>query len=222
MSPDRSANLGNIVAVTRREFVTRTGNRGFIISTLILVIAAVAIGLAPVVIGFIDRNTTQTVAVYAGAADLRGDPVATLDALLNAASGTPPPNGSAADGGKKDFTVEPIADPAAGRQGVLDGKLNVLVDIERDTAGEPVFTIYAKDPGTNRTATLIRQAAASIAIADRLGNAGLSAAEQSQLFSAPAVRPLSPDPAKPGPAGSPRLRRPRPTRSATSLPPSAW
>ena len=198
MSPEWSTNVANIVAVTRREFVTRTGNRGFIISTLILVIAAVAIGLAPVVIRFIDRNTTQTVAVYTGAADLHGDPVAALDALLNAASGTPPPNGSGADGGKKDFTVEPTGDPAAARQGVLDGKLNALVDIERDPTGEPVFTIYAKDPGTSRTVTLLRQAVASIAIADRLGNAGLSVAEQSHLFSAPTVRALPPDPAKQG------------------------
>lgn len=203
MSPEWSMNVANIVAVTRREFVTRTGNRGFIISTLLLVIAAVAIGLAPVVIRFIDRNTTETVAVYAGAADLHGDPVATLDALLNAASGTPPANGPGADGGKKEFTVEPAADPAAARQGVLDGKLNALVDIERDPTGEPVFTIYAKDPGTSRTVTLIRQAVASIAIADRLGNAGLSVAEQSHLFSAPTVRALSPDPAKQGPDGQP-------------------
>ena len=203
MSPEWSTNVANIAAVTRREFVTRTGNRGFIISTLILVIAAVAIGLAPVVIRFIDRNTTQTVAVYTGAANLHGDPVATLDVLLNAASGTPPPNGSGADGGKKDFTVEPTTDPAAARQGVLDGKLNALVDIERDPTGEPVFTIYAKDPGTSRTVTLIRQAVASIAIADRLGNAGLSVAEQSHLFSAPTVRALSPDPARQGPDGQP-------------------
>ncbi len=210
MSPEWSANVANIGAVTRREFVTRTGNRGFIISTLILVIASVAIGLAPVVIRFIDRNTTQTVAVYAGAADLHGDPVATLDALLNAAAGTPPPNGSGANGGKRDFTVEPAADPAAARQGVLDGTLNALVDIERDPTGEPVFTIYAKDPGTSRTVTLIRQAVASIAIADRLGNAGLSVAEQSHLFSPPTVRALSPDPAKQGPDG-----QPSPAKTAT-------
>ena len=203
MSRTWSTDAANIAAVTRREFVTRTGNRGFIVSTLILVIAAVAIGLAPVVIGFIDRNSTQTVAVYLGAADLRGDPVATLDTLLNAASGPPPTSGTGVDGAKKDFTVERTSDVGTSRQGVLDGKLNALVDIERDPTGEPVFTIYAKDPGTSRTVTLIRQAVASIAIADRLGNAGLSAAEQSHLFSAPTVRALSPDPTKQGPDGQP-------------------
>jgi ABC-2 type transport system permease protein len=123
--------------------------------------------------------------------------------LLNAASGPPPTSGTGVDGAKKDFTVERTSDVGASRQGVLDGKLNALVDIERDPTGEPVFTIYAKDPGTSRTVTLIRQAVASIAIADRLGNAGLSAAEQSQLFSAPTVRALSPDPAKQGPVGQP-------------------
>lgn len=200
MSLDWRADAGNIVAVTRREFVARTGNRGFIVSTLILTIAAVAIGLAPVVIGFIDRNTTETVAVYTGAADLRGDPVATLDALLNAQTGTAPAGDPGSDGAKKDFTVERASDLGASRQGVLDGRLNALVDIERDPAGQPIFTVYAKDPGMNRTAALIRQAAASIAIADRLGRAGLSATQQSQLFSPPVVSILSPDPTKPVPS----------------------
>ena len=192
-----SADTGNVVAVARREFMTRTGTRGFIISTLFLVVAAIVMGLAPVVIGYIDRNTTQTVAVYVGASDLRGDPVGTLDALLNAQSGATLTGGATSDGGKKDYTVESATDLEAARQQVLDGKLNVLVDIERDPSGDPVFTIYANDPGSSRTASLIRQASASIAIADRLGRAGLSGAEQSRLFAPPQVTIRSPDPTKP-------------------------
>jgi ABC-2 type transport system permease protein len=197
MSRAWSAGLSNIGAVTRREFVTRTGNRGFIVSTLLLVIAAVAVGLAPVVIGFIDRNTTETVAVYTEVADLHGDPVPTLDGLLNVSAGGAASSVNPAAGAQKDFTVLRVTDLAASRRDVQDGKVNALVDIERDAAGGLAFTVYAKDPGTSRTAALIRQAAAAIAIADRLGTAGLSAAEQARLFAPPEVRVLSPDPSKP-------------------------
>jgi ABC-2 type transport system permease protein len=200
MSPDWSANASNIGAVTRREFVSRTGTRGFIIATLVLVLAAVVVGLIPVVVRFIDRNTSQTVGVYVGAADLRGDPVATLDALLNAPSGATLPGGSSASGTKKDYTVKRTADLAASRQDVLGGRLDVLVDIERDPAGQPVFTVYAKDPGLNRTAALVRQVAATIAIADRLAKAGLSAVQQAQLFAPPQVIVRSPDLTKPPPS----------------------
>ncbi len=197
MNPDLRNDVANISAVARREFVTRTATRGFVISTLILVLAAVAVGLAPVVIGFIDRNSTEKVAVYIGAPDLRGDPVAALDAQLNAPSASASAGVPAADTGKKDFTVTRAADLGAGRQAVLDGTSNALVDIERDAAGQATFAVYVKDPGTSRTAALIRQAAASIAIADRLGQAGLSPSQQSQLFVPPQVTVLSPDPAKP-------------------------
>ncbi len=195
MSARLTANIRNIVTVARREFLTRAGTRGYIISTLFLVLAAIAMGLAPVLISYIDRNTTQTVAVYVGAVDLRGDPAGTLDALLNGPGAGQ--SGSAADGSKKEFTVERASDLPAGLLAVQDGKLNALVDIERDAAGQPVFTVYANDPGRNRTAALIAQAAAPIAIADRLGQAGLSAAQQSQLFSPPQVTVRSPDPTKP-------------------------
>ncbi len=94
---NQTVQLGNIVAVARRELVTRATTRSFIISTIVLVIAAVLMGLAPVAIGYIDRNTSQTIAVHVGAADLQGDPVATLDAMLNApttATGTAAPEGA--------------------------------------------------------------------------------------------------------------------------------
>jgi hypothetical protein len=114
MSPVWSASTANVVAVTRREFVTRTGTRGFLIATLILVVAAVVVGLIPVVIQYIDRNTSQTVAVYVGAADFQGDPVATLDALLNAPSGAADPVASPAAGATKDYTIKRSTDPEAG------------------------------------------------------------------------------------------------------------
>ena len=205
MSRRWSVGLGNIVAVARREFVTRATTRSFVISTALLVVAAAILGLAPVVIGYIDRNTSQSIEVHVGAADLHGDPVSTLDALLNAPAlqgGAGATDGSGAGttpGGPatKDYRVSLAPDLDAARRQVEDGKLDVLVDIERDASGDAVFTIYVNDPAMSRTPDLVRQAAASIAIADRLGRAGLSGAQQAALFAPPQVTVRSPDTSQP-------------------------
>ena len=195
------AGVRNIWAITRREFVARADSRGFIISTLVLMVAAVALALAPVIISYVDRGATQTVGVHAGADDLRADPVTTLDALFNGTPGAPSGSSTTANG-RRDYTFQATGDVAAGREAVRDGTYTVLVDIERDLSGQLVFTVYADDPTTNRSASLIRQAAASIAIADRLARLGLSVDGQAQLFALPPVTLLAADPAKPAPSGS--------------------
>jgi ABC-2 type transport system permease protein len=193
--------ISNIIAVARREFVARAQTRTFLVSTLFLVLAAAVVGLAPVVVGYFNRDSTR-VAVYVGAADLRGDPVATLDALLN----PPASQGGAGDpgtAGRKSFVVSRSTDLQADRLLVLEGKLNALVDVERDSQGETVFTVYTGEPGSSRTALVSRQAATSIAVADRLGRAGLAPSVQAGLFVPPQVTIRSPDLSKP--AASPEL-----------------
>ncbi len=189
--------ISNIIAVARREFVARASTRTFLVSTLILVLAAAVVGLAPVVVGYFNRDSTR-VAVYVGAADLRGDPVATLDALLN-----PPASQGGSDpgtAGKKSFVVSRSTDLQADRELVLEGKLNALVDVERDSHGETVFTVYTSDTSgraSGSTAVISRQAATSIAVADRLGRAGLAPSVQAGLFVPPQVTIRSPDLSKP-------------------------
>jgi ABC-2 type transport system permease protein len=193
--------ISNIIAVARREFVARASTRTFLVSTLFLVLAAAVVGLAPVVISYFNRDSTR-VAVYVGAADMRGDPVATLDAFLN----PPSSQGGAGDSGtagKKSFVVSRSTDLEADRQQVLDGKLNALVDVERDAGGDLVFTVYTGEPGNSRTALLSRQAATSIAVADRLGRVGLTPSDQAALFVPPEVTIRSPDLSKP--AASPEV-----------------
>ncbi len=187
--------VANVVAVARREFVTRASTRSFLISTIILVLAAAAVGLAPVVVSYLGRDATK-VAIYVGAADLQGDPVATLDALLN-----PPVDQGSATGpgpvGNKPFQVIRSTDLGVDRQQVLDGKLDALLDIERGAGGELAFTVYTGDPGTSRTTLLSQQAATSIVVADRLGRLGLTPTAQAGLFVPPQVTIRSPDLSKP-------------------------
>ena len=179
--------LTNIFTVARREFATRTRARTFLISTLLLVVAAAAVALAPVAIGFFGRQGSH-VAVYVGAADLHGDPVAVVDGLLNPQDG---------QGLGSSFVVSRSADLGASREDVADGTLTALLQVERDVRGEAAFTLYTKEPNNSSTAVVARQAATSIAVADRLGRLGLSAADQAGLFVPPEVIVRSPDPSQP-------------------------
>jgi ABC-2 type transport system permease protein len=187
--------IANIVAVARREIVTRVNTRGFVLSTAILVVASFAVAFIPVIVGYIDRTATESIGVHSGVSDLPRDPAATLDAMLNASG--PSGDAAAAAGATQDFTIEDSPDLDAARKAVEAGELGALVDIERGPRGDLAFTIFVKDPAMSRTGDLIAQAAASIAIADRLGRAGLSGAQQAQLFEPPSVTVRSPDASKP-------------------------
>ena len=50
-SSARSA-IVNIITVARREFVSRAGTRTYLVSTLVLVLAAALVALAPVAISY--------------------------------------------------------------------------------------------------------------------------------------------------------------------------
>lgn len=180
------ADLWNIRAVARREFLVRARTRTFFVSTAILVIVALAVGLAPVVISYFNRESTR-VAVYVGASDLYGDPVATLDALLN------PADGGLGANNAPTFSVRESTDLAADRELVRTGQLNAVLEVERAATGDVAFTVYTTEPSSSRTAAISRQAATSIAIADRLGRLGLDPASQTTLFVQPALVIRSPD-----------------------------
>lgn len=184
--PDRTS-LNNIQTIARREFVARATTRTFLFSTLLLVVVAAAVALAPVAIGYFSREDTR-VAVYVGAADLHGDPVAVVDGLLN------PPGGT---GLGSAFAVSRSKDFEASRREVEAGTLTALLDVERDSRGEPAFTLYTRGPNNGSTAVIARQAATSIAIADRLGRLGLSPSDQTRLFASPPLTIRPPDPSKP-------------------------
>ncbi len=194
--------LGNVYAVARREYTWRASTRTFIVTTIVLLIAAVGLAMAPTIISYFDRNETQKVGVFTGTADPQGDPVATLDALLNAqttiGSGNPDTGRTgtgAADG--KDFTISTVPSEEAGRAAVLDGKLNAVLVISRAGSGDLVFTLYTKDRPFGRMPQLVQQASAAIAIGDRLAQAGLDPAQQGRLFVPPDYSIQNPDPSKP-------------------------
>ncbi len=183
-------NLSNVAAVAGREYTTRVRTRSFMFGTIMLVVAVLAIAFLPVIIGYFDRTDATRGAVHVSATDLATDPVATMNAVLNA----PTQTGATGNGSGPDFIITAVPDLAAARQAVIDGTYGGVLDIARGPDGDLVFTLYTDANAVGREASLVRQAATTIALADRLARVGVAPAEQAGLFVAPPFSVASPDP----------------------------
>ena len=187
-------NIANVAAVARREYTTRVRTRSFIFGTVLLVVAVVAIALLPVIVGFVDRNDTIRAAVHVSATDLASDPAPTLSALLNAR-----PGGTSTAARPPDVVVTAVPDLAAARKAVIDGTYSGVLEIARGADGDLVFTLYTNGGANSREGAIVRQAATSIAVADRLARAGIAPAEQANVFVPPAFQMAWPDPTRTDP-----------------------
>ncbi|TAK02279.1 MAG: ABC transporter permease [Chloroflexota bacterium] len=191
MSPSLATTLRNIVAVARREFLWRGRTRTFKITTLLLVVVGVGLALAPVIIRFIDRGSTgDRIEVVVGDSNPAIDVPGALGLLLNA-----PIPGLPTDGDTEtDYRVEAAADIEVARERVVDGSTSALLVLDRTAAGDLAFTLYSKDTFLSRTTQLVRQAASSIAIQDRLIQAGIPPIDQAALFAPPDFDVVAADP----------------------------
>jgi ABC-2 type transport system permease protein len=192
MSPSLATTLRNIVAVARREFMFRGRTRTFRITTVILVVVGVGLALAPVIIRFVDRGSTgDRVLVYVGDTHPGVDVPVALGLLLNA----PTPGVPVSSESTPSFSVEETADVDAARAEVVADTAKALVVLDRSASGDLTFTLYAKDSLIARRNQLIQQAAASIAIQDRLLTAGITPGDQAKLFAPPAfsLKPADPN-----------------------------
>ena len=105
--------LGNIAAVARREYMFRVRTRGFIVGTICLLVAVIAIALAPVIIRAIDQNNQSGWPSMSPRPTCRR-PRRHLFTLLNASTGT----GQTARPATPDFVVSAVPDLGPARQAV--------------------------------------------------------------------------------------------------------
>ncbi len=186
--------MSHMTSVARREASVRVRTRTFVIGTVLLALGVVAIALVPVIVGYVEGNSTQRVAIYVGASDLHADPAPTLRALLNAAPSTDATGTSSAT--HEAFAITTTTDLAGARADVTAGRTTAVLAIERGPDGELAFTLYTNDVATGRTAQLIRQAATSVAVAERLERLGVDAADQASLFGPATYVVKWPDPTR--------------------------
>ncbi|HTK45429.1 MAG TPA: ABC transporter permease [Patescibacteria group bacterium] len=192
--------IPNIIAVARREFMSRARTRTFRLTTVLLVVAGTALALAPILFQWLEGESSgDRVEVIVGDAAPSVDVVTALGQILNSASGPSIPVGGQDTAPK--FRVVAATDVAAARADVLGGSSIAALALDRatDAAADLTFDLYSKDSALNRKVQLIRQAAISIAIQDRLTRAGVSPVDQAHLFTPPSFNVLPADPnAKPG------------------------
>jgi hypothetical protein len=73
----------NAWLISKREFGERVKSRLFVVSTLLLAGLAVAVALTPVLIRFVDRGTTTTIAIASNDDGVAQRSIATLGLVLN-------------------------------------------------------------------------------------------------------------------------------------------
>jgi ABC-2 type transport system permease protein len=191
--------LPNVVAVARRELMYRLKTRAFRLTTAFLVVAGVALALAPTIIAWFDRGSTgERIEVISGDALPGVDAATAFQQILNATAGTPsvPVGGQ---GSPPKFTVVSATDLTAAREDVVKGTTAAVLVLERAANGDLRFDLYSKDSALSRPNQLLRQAAVSIAITDRLTRAGVPPVSQATLFATPDFKLLPPDPNGPAP-----------------------
>jgi ABC-2 type transport system permease protein len=180
------ATIRNILTIARREYVWRGRTRTFAISTIVLAVMATAVALAPVLLRVVNElGTADRIAVYAGDTKPSVDVATALEALLNANTSAAAGTTGGQSTSRPSFAVSTVTDLAAARANVESGELKALISLSRAATGDLEFSLYSKLVPYERTAQIIQQASASIAITDRLSRAGIPPGDQSALFAPP-------------------------------------
>ncbi len=179
--------LPNAAHVARREYLVRVRGRTFLITTLLLAVAVLALTLLPTVLrGAGVMGDAAHIAIDVRADDLVADPEAVVEGALAAA-------GEDVDGDAR-ASVNRTEDPSGAADDVRLGNLDGLLTITRDGDGELAFDYLSDDGPTGVTRLIVTQAAMSLAVTDRLVQAGITPAESLALFDPPTFTTTPADP----------------------------
>jgi ABC-2 type transport system permease protein len=128
--------LPNAAIIARREYRDRVRGPLYLASTVILMILALLVALAPIAIRYFDRQTVSHVAVTSSDPQLAGQAVAVADSLLNVNDPGP------AEPGEGVYQVAIAADRASAERDLRRGQLSALLSVERLESGglDVVFT----------------------------------------------------------------------------------
>lgn len=188
------SNVANIIAIARREFTVRIRTRSYQLGSVVLVIGVLAFAFLPVIGRLFEGGETKPIALYVTATNLPSDPATTLTEILNASTQATP-------GGATSYVITVVDDLSSARTGVAAGDYSGALAIGRSAESELTFDYFAKDTSSvksNLTAALVKQAAQSLAVADRLARLGIAPSEQTTLFMPAAFALQVADPAQAG------------------------
>ncbi|HSM38770.1 MAG TPA: ABC transporter permease [Candidatus Limnocylindrales bacterium] len=173
--------LPNAWHVARREYTQRVRSRTFAITTAILAVVGLGLGLLPVGIRLIAGDEAARVGLVAPADTVQA---AQLQAILTANAG----------GQSNGYQVVPVSDEATGRADVRSGDLDGLLTVSRTPDADLAFNFYSDAGATSQTLQAVRSATTQLTIADRLQRAGVDPGEAGQIFAATAFQLEPTDP----------------------------
>ena len=188
----------NAFHVARREYLHRVRGRAFVITTLLLAVAIVAVTMVPTILAAVGVADPPQIAVDVRADDLSSDPVTAVQAaLLIGADPTADPTAEPPEDANRPRVIR-AEDPEAAAQDVRDGELDALLTIQRDESGDLAFEYLGSASPTNQTRLLITQAATALAVSDRLERSGIGPEESAEFFRPPSftATPVDPDDAR--------------------------
>jgi ABC-2 type transport system permease protein len=161
VSARRESLLPNAGIVARHEYLERVRSKLFVASTLILMVLATALALAPIAITYASRAQPVRIGVVATDQDLQREAVGTVDRILN-----PTVSGDATVSTRRGYLVEGMADRAAAEQALQRGTIGGVIVIERGSERQLTVTFRTNDPGNGVLNQLVSFAAVAVGILD--------------------------------------------------------
>lgn len=190
--------IPNALHVARREYLVRVRGRAFLITTVLLAVAIVAVTMVPTILSAFDIADPPAIAVDVQADGLSSDPVVAIQAaLILAADPEADPTAEPADGDQRP-RVTRADDHEGAEQAVRDGDLDALLTITRGDDGDLEFEYLGSASPTNQTRLLVTTAATGLAIGERLEEAGIGPEQSAEIFRPPVFTavPIDPDDAR--------------------------
>ncbi len=161
-SADTSPGLfrnGRLIA--RREYLDRVRSRTFLAATVVLVVVAIGLALAPIGIRYIDRGSVIRIGILAAEPDLRTKSVAVLDGILNKV-----PDGADPATWQKPYRFETVADAAAAAREVDQGELRGVLSVVRAPDRGLDFTFRTSGGAGSTTSQVMQFAAFGVGVLD--------------------------------------------------------
>jgi ABC-2 type transport system permease protein len=173
--------LPNAAIIARREYRDRIRGPLFLASTVVLMLLALGVALAPIAIRYFDRQTVTHIAVVSSDPELGLRAMAVADSLLNI-----PPSGADPTTWPKPFAIDHLADGAAAEAALGRGQLAGIMRVERLPSRQLDVVFRTNGQPDSVRSQLVGFAAIAVGILD--WTAGLPADSQLGAFQTPAFR----------------------------------
>ncbi len=178
--------LPNAGIVARREYRDRVRSPLFLASTVVLMVLAMLVAIAPIAIRALDRHTVTRIAIVSSDAALADRAVSVADSLLNIR----PPDADPSTWAKP-YLVDAALDANAAETALAAGRLGGIMVVERLTNGQVDVELRTHEAASSARSQLLGIAAFGIGVLDWSARLPAGAARQAFVTPSYHVAPVS-------------------------------